>query len=113
MSPGPEPGSGFTLLFEALVMMLAMPVKTLAEYVGEHDTSLWRVIHHYVDQGRANADHSEVEEVGFDETSSKRGHNYVSLFVDLAGPDILFATEGKDASTVTKFKENLIAPWRR
>lgn len=109
--PWGRPGSGFTLLFEALVMMLAkaMPVKTLAEYVGEHDTRLWRVIHHYVAQGRADADHSEVEEVGFDETSSKRGHNYVSLFVDLAGPDILFATEGKDASTVTKFKEDLIA----
>ena len=92
-------------------MMLAksMPVKTLTEYIGVHDTRLWRIIHHYVDQGRAVADFSEVQEVGFDETSSKRGHDYVSLFVDLAGPDILFATEGKDSSTVAKFKQDLIA----
>jgi transposase len=42
-----------------------------------------------------------------DETSSKRGHNYVSLFVDIEGPKVLFATEGKDASTVKRFKQDL------
>ena len=108
--PWARPGSGFTLLFEAMIMTLAkaMPVKTISEFVGEHDTRLWRIIHHYVDQGRDAADYSEVQEVGFDETSSKRGHDYVSLFVDLAGPNILFATPGKDSSTVKRFKEDLI-----
>jgi len=109
--PWARPGSGFTLLFEAMVMTLAkaMPVKTIGEYVGEYDTRLWRIIHHYVDQGRNEADYSEVREVGFDETSSRRGHDYVSLFVDLSGPNVIFATEGKDSSTVTRFKEDLIA----
>jgi transposase len=101
--------SGFTLLFEAMIMTLAkaMPVKTIASFVNEHDTRLWRVLHHYVDDARDNADYSEVTEVGVDETSSKRGHNYVSLFVDLEGPKVLFATEGKDASTVERFKQDL------
>ena len=105
-----RPGSGFTLLFEAMIMLLAksMPVKTISEFVGEHDTRLWRIIHHYVDKGRSEADYSCVEEVGFDETSSKRGHDYVSLFVDLNGPNILFATDGKDSSTVQRFKKDLI-----
>ncbi len=109
--PWARSGSGFSLLFEALIMTLAkaMPVKTIAEYVGEHDTRLWRIIHHYVDKGRAEADYSEVKEVGFDETSSKRGHDYVSLFVDLNGPEIIFVAEGKDSSTVKRFKEDLIA----
>ena len=46
--PWARPGSGFTLLFEALVMTMvaAMPVKAVARIVGEHDTRLWRVIHH-------------------------------------------------------------------
>jgi hypothetical protein len=37
-----------TLLFEALVMALvtSMPVARVARMVGEHDTKLWRVIHH-------------------------------------------------------------------
>jgi len=103
--------SGFTLLFEAMIMTLvkSMPVKTLAAFVGEHDTRLWRILHHYVDQGREQADHSSVKHVGVDETSSKKGHNYVSLFVDLDESKIIFATEGKDASTVRLFQQALVA----
>lgn len=102
--------SGFTLLFEAMIMTLAkaMPVNAIAALVGEQDTRLWRVLHHYVDAARERADYSEVSQVGVDETSSKRGHNYVSLFVDLDGPRVLFATEGKDAATVERFKQDLI-----
>lgn len=107
--PWARSGSGFTLFFEAMIMTLAkaMPVKSIAAFVNEHDTRLWRVLHHYVDDARDNADYSEVSKVGVDETSSKRGHNYVSLFVDLNGPKVLFATEGKDASTVEHFKQDL------
>lgn len=51
---------GFTLLFEALIMVLAaaMPVAPVARLVGEHDTRLWRVIHHYVERARRRADFS-------------------------------------------------------
>ncbi len=108
--PWSRSGSGFTLLFEAMIMTLAkaMPVKTIGSFVNEHDTRLWRIIHYYVDKGRLAADYSQIKKVGFDETSSKRGHNYVSLFVDLEGPRVLFATDGKDSSTVERFKQDLI-----
>lgn len=108
--PWARPSSGFTLLFEAMIMTLvkSTPVKTIAAFVNEHDTRLWRILHHYVDQSREKSDHSGVTQVGVDETSSKRGHNYVSLFVDLKGPRVLFATEGKDAGTVKRFKQDLI-----
>ncbi len=93
-----------------MIMTLAksMPVKSIAAFVNEHDTRLWRVLHHYVDSARDNGDYSEVRQVGVDETSSKRGHNYVSLFVDIEGPKVLFVTEGKDASTVERFKQDLV-----
>ena len=108
--PWARPGSGFTLLFEAMIMTLAkaMPVKTIAAFVDEHDTRLWRIIHHHVDTARENADYLKVEKVGVDETSSKRGHNYVSLFVDIEAPKVLFVTEGKDATTVERFKRDLV-----
>ena len=50
--PWARPGSGFTLLFEAMVVELAkmQPVADIAEQVGEHDTRLWRFIRHYVDE---------------------------------------------------------------
>lgn len=108
--PWSRPGSGFTLLFEAMVMILAkeMPVKAIANIIKEHDTRIWRMLDHHVKQARNEADFSSVTQVGVDETSSKRGHNYVSVFVDLETPKVVFATEGKDASTVSRFKEDLV-----
>jgi transposase len=104
--PWARPGSGFTLLFEAFIMILAqaMPVKRIAELIGENDTRLWRVLYHYVHQAREQADYSDVRQLGVDETASKRGHNYVSLFVDLQNAKTVFVTEGKDAATVERFK---------
>jgi hypothetical protein len=66
-----------------MTLVKSMPVKSVASFVDEYDTRIWRILHHYVDQGRELANHSKVTHVGVDETSSKRGHNYVSLFVDL------------------------------
>jgi transposase len=47
-----------TLLFEALVMALAkqMPMAAIGGLVGEHDTRLWRIVHHYVDCARKRQD---------------------------------------------------------
>jgi transposase len=111
--PWARPGSGFTLLFEALLMALLaeMPVKAVAELVGEHDTRLWRLLHHHVEAARATVSMAEVSRVGVDETSAKRGQDYVSLFVDLDAPKprVLFATEGRDHSTVERFATDLQA----
>jgi transposase len=111
MVPWARPESGFTLLFEALLMALVseMPVKAAAGIVGEHDTRLWRVLHHYVDRARAGTSHAGVSQVGIDETSSRRGQDYVSLFVDLPVPRVLYATPGRDAATVERFGVDLAA----
>jgi len=104
-----RPGSGFTLLFEALVMVMAkaMPIAAVARIVNEHDTLIWRTVTHYVDEARAKADYSAVVHVGMDETASRRGQTYVSLFVDLNQRKVLFATPGKDSSTVAAFAADL------
>lgn len=90
--PWARPGSEFTLLFESLIMVLAqdMPVKAISELTGEHDTRLWRILHHYVEEARAKLDYSEVQQVGVDETAAKRGHDYITLFVDLDTSRLLF-----------------------
>jgi transposase len=109
--PWARPDSGFTLLFEAMLMAMipAMPVAAVARMVGEHDTRLWRVVHHYVDQARARADASNVTRVAIDETAARRGHNYIALFVDIDQARVLFATEGRDAETVARFADDLTA----
>jgi transposase len=109
--PWARPDSGFTLLFEAMVMAMisAMPVRAVARMVGEHDTRLWRVVHHYVEQARARTDVSGVTRLAIDETAARRGHNYVTLFVDIDRARVLFATEGKDAATVAAFADDFAA----
>ena len=41
-------GAEFTLLFEVLIMTLVkeIPVAVVAKLIGEHDTKLWRDLHH-------------------------------------------------------------------
>jgi len=110
-TPWARPDSGFTLLFEAMVMTMvsAMPVEAVARIVGEHDTRLWRVVHYYVDQARARADAASVTRVAIDETAARRGHDYISLFVDIDQARVLFAAEGRDAGTVAAFAQDLAA----
>ena len=109
--PWARTGSGFTLLFEALAMtlMTAMPVAAAARLMGEHDTKMWRVLHYWVETARERADYSDVKRVCIDETAAKRGHDYVSLFVDIDQRRVLFVTEGRGADTVEAFADDLEA----
>ena len=102
--PWARPGSGFTLLFEAMVVELAksQPVADIAVQVGEHDTRLWRFIRHYVDQARLCEDYTGVEAIGIDETS-RRGHRYITVVADLAERNVICVVPGKDANTVKQF----------
>jgi transposase len=109
--PWARQGSGFTLLFEALVMALCkeMPVRAVASLIDEHDARVWRVVHHYVERARVAQDLSGVRRVGLDETSFRRGQDYVSVFADLDRPRAIFATPGRDQSVVERFAEDLAA----
>jgi transposase len=58
-------------------------VKSITNLVKEYDTRLWRVLDHYVRESRDRSDFSASTAVGVEETSSKRGHNYIGVFVDM------------------------------
>ena len=109
--PWARPGSGFTLLMEVAMLTFAaqMPIAPLAKMAREHDTRVWWVVEHHVKTARAKLDFSGVTKVGCDETSARRGHDYVSLFMDLEIRRVTFATPGKDSDTVKAFAEDLLA----
>jgi transposase len=92
-----------------MTMLSAMPVAAVARIVGEHDTRLWRVMHHSVEQARARIDTSDVARIAIDETAARRGHNYITLFADIDQARVLFATEGKNAETIAAFAGDLAA----
>jgi transposase len=77
--PWASEGSGFTLLFEAFVMLLAqqMPVAAIGRLVNEEDTRLWRLIVRVVEDAHAAADWSEVSSIAIDETKRNVLNNCV------------------------------------
>jgi len=60
--PWAREGSGFTLLFEAIILELAkhMPISKLAEHMAEDDERLMRIITYYVDKSKESADYSAI-----------------------------------------------------
>ena len=107
--------SGFTLLFEAFVLLLARET-TFTGASRISGLSVHRVMalcERYVNEAVSAADLSEVRRVALDETSRAKGQEYVTLFAD-ADPDparrrVIFVAEGKEAMTVEAFAANLRA----
>jgi transposase len=101
--------SGFTLLFEALILMLAqqMPFAAVARIVGESAHRVMAVCERYVEMALERADFSEVKTLAIDETSRARGHDYVTLAADAARRRVLFVTEGRDAGTIKELAVHL------
>ena len=63
----------------------------------------------YVWQAVEKLDLSKVRRIAADETSARRGHDYISLFVDMARRKVVYAADGKDAATVKEFADFLEA----
>ena len=103
--PWARKGSGFTLLFEAFAMLLIeneMPVNKVAKVVKVYPNRLWRVFNYWISIAHKKDVIEDLTQVGFDETSTRKGHNYITTMVDLKQRRVLFATEGKGADCIGK-----------
>lgn len=94
--------SGFTLLFEALVLMLCqqMSFAAAARLVGESRHRVATICERYVDLALAQADFSAVRELAIDETSRAKGHDYITLAADAAQRRVLAVAEGRSAESI-------------
>jgi transposase len=103
--------NGFTLLFEAFILMLArqMPFAAVSRIVGESPHRVLAVCHKYVEIACGLADYAEVSALAIDETSRARGHSYVTLGADAQARKVIFVTEGRDAQTIEELAEHLEA----
>lgn len=102
--------SGFTLLFEALVLMLSqqMPFAAVARIVGESAYRCMEICNRYVEIALGLADFSGVTALAVDETSRARGHSYVTLAADAHTRRVIFVTEGRDAKTIEALAADLL-----
>jgi len=103
--PWAREGGDFTYLFETFAMTLVreMPVNRVSKILKVDDNKLWRMMHYYTESAREQANYSDVTSIGIDETSRARGHDYVTLFVDLSKRRTVFVEKGKGAATISAF----------
>lgn len=103
--------SGFTLLFEALILMLAreMPFAAVARLVGESPYRVQQVCQRYVELALAAADFSAVTSLAIDETSRARGHRYVTLAADPVERRVLSVADGCGLDTIETIAADLAA----
>ncbi|HHD92454.1 MAG TPA: ISL3 family transposase [Candidatus Portnoybacteria bacterium] len=103
--PWARQGSGFTLLFEAFSMLLIeneMPVNKAAKTMQIYPNRLWNIFKYWISIAHQKDTIEDLDKIGFDETSIKKGHNYVTTMVDLKQRRVLFATEGKGSDCIEK-----------
>ena len=101
--------SGFSLLFEALVMSLCreMPFAAVARLTGVSWYRVVAICTRYVDLAVAAEDLSGLRAVAIDETSRARGHDYVTVVADAKARRVVFVDRGKGAATVERFAAQL------
>jgi transposase len=108
--PWARKGSGFTLLFEAFAMLLIeneMPVNKVAKVVKVYPNRLWNVFNYWISKAHKQDIIEDLDKIGFDETSIRKGHDYVTTMVDLDKRRVLFVTQGKGADCIGKSIEYL------
>jgi hypothetical protein len=88
---------GLTQEFEAfaLTLMREMPVSQAGEILGETDQKLWRALFAHVEVAWPDLSWENVVWVGADEMDRKKGHNDLTVFVDLQAKRVRLAVEGK------------------
>lgn len=109
--PWARPGSGFTLLMDALVLALAkkLPVAEIAKLFGVSAGRIWQTLNVHVEAARAKESHAEVTRIGVDEKHVGRAIGFLTLFHDAVERRVLFGTEGRDAKTFEAFKADWLA----
>ena len=84
-----------------------MPVNKVGQLLGENAHRIWTIFNHWIGLAYQADDPSTVTQLGFDETSRRKGHNYVTVAVDLEAHRVLHVVKGKDSNTIKEIKDYL------
>ena len=108
--PWARKGSGFTLLFEAFTMSLIegeMPLTRVGKILNINSHRVWTIFNYWIKKAYDSDNPKTITNLGIDETSSKRGHKYITIAVDLNERRIFHVTKGKDKNAVKQVKNYL------
>ena len=108
-APFERKNSRFTLMFEGYAMMILpdMPIAKTAALLRCDEKSLVKIMRHWVNKAVDELDLSDLLNLAIDETSFKRGHDYVTLIIDAMKRRVVDVEKGRDGETIAKFTEKL------
>jgi len=108
--PWARPQSGFTLMMESLVLILAqtgMTAQEVAEVIGEYSQRVWNILFHHVDKAHRALQLGAVTTLSIDEVSRRKGHDYMTVVSEAGNREagtparVLVVVEGKSAQSVS------------
>ena len=107
--PWAEPGSGFTALFEALVIDWLKDASTSA--VSEHLRLSWNavdgIMQRAVKRGLSHREALSPRQISVDETSYRKGHDYVTVVTDQEQSVVLHVAENRETDSLAEFYDLL------
>lgn len=107
--PWAEPGSKFTALFEAAVIfwLQAATRKDVAEQMRLSWGQVDKVMERAVARGLERRRQLPVAQIGVDETSFRKRHDYVTVVVDQASGDVLHVADDRKAESLGAYFDSV------
>jgi transposase len=86
-----------------------MPINKIGKLLNEDAHRLWRIFNYWIARAYTADAPSAPKKLGIDETSRRKGHNYITVAVDIDERRVIHVTEGKDKAAVKAVKDYLIS----
>lgn len=105
--PWAESYVGYTKAFEelALIRLRKTPISVVCKELNVSYPVLHGIMERYVSKRLESLDLSNLRRISLDETSSKRGHRYISVITDADNGRIVFIGKGKGSEVLLEFTD--------
>lgn len=109
-----EEGSGFTALFETIVIdwLKAASTATVARYLGLSWKAVDGIMQRAVKRGPERRTNSSPEHISVDETSFQQRHEYLTVVTDQSSGTVLHVADDRTTESLASFFEGLQKPQR-
>lgn len=107
--PWAEPGSGFTALFEALVIdwLKEASIQAIARQMNLSWNVVDGIMQRAVKRGMARRKAHKPKHLGIDETSFRKGHDYVSVITDTEEGIVLHVAQDRTKASLDEYYDTL------
>lgn len=107
--PWAEPGSGFTALFEALVIdwLKTAAVSAVAERLRLSWNAVDGIMQRAVRRGLSRRETIQPKRLSLDETAYRKGHDYITVVTDQESGTVLHVAEDRLTTSLGSFYEQL------